>query len=81
VEVVSGPDAGAGVVSTANGYRTDRRINWGKFRVRATKIGYVPVEVALDVPYPGSSCASCPYIYAPSEIEQNFVLQRTSSCP
>lgn len=39
VEVVSGPDVGIGVVTTATGYRTDRRINWGTFRDRATKVG------------------------------------------
>ncbi len=79
VEVVSGPDVGVGVVSTATGYRTSRTLNWGKFRVRASKISYVPVEVAMDVPYPGSRCFSCPFD-APVEVEQNFVLQRTSGC-
>jgi len=83
VEVVNGPDTGVGVVSTASGYRTSKNINWGQFRVRAGKTGYVPVEVALDVPFPGSSCDGlprCTYEFAPSEIEQNFVLQRTNRC-
>jgi len=79
VEVVTGPDIGVGVVSTATGYRTSRTLNWGQFRVRASKIGYVPVEVAMDVPYPGSRCFSCPFD-APVEVEQNFVLRRTSGC-
>jgi PEGA domain len=79
VEIVSGPDIGVGVRSTATGYRTDRRINWGKFRLRATKVGYVPVEVSMDVPYPGSRCFSCPFD-APVEVQQDFVLQRTGGC-
>ena len=84
VEVVSGPDTGVGVVTTATGYQTDRRINWGTFRVRATKVGYAPAEVSIDVVPPGSLCQitmpNCPYTSAPSEIEQDFVLQRTSGC-
>jgi hypothetical protein len=79
VEIVSGPDTGVGVGTTATGYRTSKTINWGKFRVRATKIGYVPVEVSMDVPYPGSRCFSCPFD-APADVEQNFLLQRTSGC-
>jgi hypothetical protein len=79
VEVVTGPDGGAGVVTTASGYRTSRTINWGTFRVRASKNGYVPVEVAMDVPYPGSRCFSCPFD-APVEVQQDFVLQRTGGC-
>ena len=85
VEIVSGPDIGVGVGTTATGdYRTDRRINWGKFTVRATKAGYVPSEAAMDIVPPGSQCQitmpNCPYVSAPSEIEQNFVLKRISSC-
>ncbi|HEY1307957.1 MAG TPA: hypothetical protein VGF24_30600 [Vicinamibacterales bacterium] len=86
VKVVSGPDTGIGTLSAATGYRTSKTINWGQFRVRASKTGYVPVEVALDVPYPGSSCdlyptpPGCNYEFAPENIEQNFVLPRTNSC-
>ena len=87
VEIVSGPDAGLAATTTASGYRTQKVLNWGQFRVRASKAGYVPVEVAMNVPFPGASCEvgnpeypGCTYIYAPSEIERNFVLQRTNSC-
>jgi len=85
VEVVTGPDVGVGVATTGAGsYKTDRRINWGTFTVRATKAGYVPAEATLDVVPPGSQCQitmpNCPYTSAPSEIEQNFVLKRTGSC-
>lgn len=85
VEVVTGPDVGVGVATTGAGsYKTDRRINWGKFTVRATKEGYVPAEAVMDIVPPGSSCEitmpNCPYVTAPSEIEQNFVLKRISSC-
>lgn len=79
VEIVSGPDTGVGVGTTATGYRTSKTINWGKFRVRATKIGYLPVEVSMDVPYPGSRCFSCPFD-APAEVEQDFILQRMGGC-
>ena len=87
VEIVSGPDAGFAVTTTASGYRTQKIINWGKFSVRASKAGYVPVAVTMDLPFPGASCEvgnpeypGCSYIHAPSEIERNFVLQRTNSC-
>jgi hypothetical protein len=87
VEMVRGPDTGFAVTTTASGYRTQRVLNWGKFTVRASKAGYVPVEVTRDVPFPGAACEignpeypRCSYIVAPSEIEQNFVLQRTGSC-
>ena len=56
VEIVSGPDTGVGVATTATGYKTDRRINWGTFTLRATKAGYVPSEVSMDVVPPGSQC-------------------------
>ena len=79
VEVVNGPDVGVGVVSTATGYRTSRTINWGRFTLRASKIGYVTVDMAMDVPYPGSRCFSCPFV-APVEVEQNLVLRRTGGC-
>jgi len=79
VEIVSGPDTGVGVRTTATGYRTSKTINWGKFRVRVTKIGYVPAEVSMDVPYPGSRCFGCPFD-APSEVQQDFVLQRAGGC-
>jgi hypothetical protein len=71
VEIVSSPDTGVSAATTATGYRTSKPINWGKFRVRASKIGYAPVEVAMDVPYPGSRCFSCP-IDAPSEVQQDL---------
>ena len=84
VEIVSGPDTGVGVATTVSGYQTERIINWGKFRLRATKAGYVPAEVSMDVLPPGSQCSiqmpNCPYHSAPSEIQQDFVLQRTGSC-
>jgi len=84
IEIVNGPDAGFGVATTATGYQTTRSINWGKFTLRATKIGYMPAEVSMDVVPPGSQCQiqmpNCPYSSAPSEIEQNFVLQRSGGC-
>jgi hypothetical protein len=84
VEVVTGPDTGVGVVTTAAGYKTDRRINWGRFTLRATKAGYVPSDVSMDVVPPGSQCSiqmpNCPYSSAPSEIQQDFVLQRVGGC-
>jgi hypothetical protein len=79
VEIVSGPDTGFGVTTTGSGYQTPRTIRWGKFRVRAAKVGYLPVEVSMDVPYPGSRCFSCPFD-APSDVPQDFVLQRTGGC-
>jgi hypothetical protein len=91
VEVVNGPDTGVGVVSTATGYRTSRTINWGQFRVRASKVGYVPAEMPIEVLPPGWSCEtlprppespSCPpgQISAGSDVRQDFILQRTGSC-
>jgi hypothetical protein len=84
VEIVSGPDAGVGVTTTASGYQTTRSLNWGRFTLRVTKTGYVPVEVSLDVVPPGSSCQiqmpNCPYVTAPSDVQQDFLLQRTGSC-
>jgi hypothetical protein len=91
VEIVSGPDAGVGVTTTATGYQTTRIINWGKLTLRAAKTGYVPAEVSIELLPPGWSCGtlprppespSCPpgQISASSDVRQDFVLQRTSSC-
>jgi hypothetical protein len=91
VEIVGGPDAGVGVTTTATGYQTTRRINWGKLTVRASKTGYVPAEMSIEVLPPGWSCGalprppespSCPpgQIDAPADVRQDFVLQRTGSC-
>lgn len=80
VEIVSGPDTGVGVATTATGYKTARIINWGKFRLRASKTGYQPAEVSMDVVSPGSSCFSCPYVNAPVDVQQDFLLQRTGGC-
>jgi hypothetical protein len=94
VEIVSGPDAGASALSTATGYQLNngaRVINWGKFTLRASKTGYVPTELSIEVLPPGWSCVtlprppespSCPpgRIEASSDVRQDFVLQRTGSC-
>lgn len=79
IEIVSGPDAGTGGATAANGYQL-KNINWGRFRIRASKAGYTPNEVSMDVLSPGSSCFSCPFVNAPTEVQQDFVLQRTGSC-
>jgi hypothetical protein len=78
VEIVSGPDAGIGASSTATGYQLTN-INWGKFRLRAVKTGYVPAEVSLDVSSPGSREGS-QELPAPINVRQDFLLQRTGSC-
>lgn len=94
VEIVSGPDAGVSASSTATGYQLKngaRVINWGKFTLRASKTGYVPAELSIEVLPPGWSCGtlprppespSCPpgQISASSDVRQDFVLQRTGSC-
>ena len=79
IEIVSGPDAGTGVATAANGYQL-KNINWGRFRIRASQAGYTPNEVSMDVLSPGSSCFSCPFVNAPTEVQQDFVLQRAGSC-
>lgn len=79
VEIVDGPDAGIGAATSPNGYQL-KNVNWGKFRMRASKAGYAPAEVSMDVLSPGSSCFSCPFVNAPSEVVQDFVLQRAGSC-
>jgi hypothetical protein len=79
VEIVSGPDGGIGTETTVNGYQL-KNVNWGAFRFRASKAGYVPAEVSMDVLLPGSSCFSCPFVNAPTEVQQDFVLQRNGSC-
>jgi hypothetical protein len=94
VEIVSGPDAGASALSTATGYQLKngaRVINWGKFTIRASKTGYAPTELSIELLPPGWSCGtlpkppespSCPpgQISASIDVRQDFVLQRTSSC-
>jgi hypothetical protein len=91
VEIVSGPDAGVGVTTTATGYQTTRIINWGKLTLRASKTGYVPAEMSIELLPPGWSCGtlprppespSCPpgQIEASRDVRQDFVLQRTGSC-
>jgi carboxypeptidase family protein len=94
VEIVSGPDAGVSALSTATGYQLKngvRAINWGRFTIRASKTGYVPTELSIEVLPPGWSCdtlprppesPSCPpgQISASSDVRQDFVLQRTGSC-
>jgi len=78
VEIVSGPDAGIGASSTATGYQL-KNINWGQFRVRAAKSGYVPAEVSMDVSSPGSR-EGRQELPAPINVRQDFLLQRTGSC-
>jgi hypothetical protein len=91
VEIVSGPDAGVGATTTASGYQTTRTINWGKLTIRASKAGYVPTEMSIELLPPGWSCGtlppppespSCPpgRIEASIDVRQDFVLQRTGSC-
>ena len=94
VEIVTGPDAGVSALSTATGYQLKngaRVINWGKFTLRASKIGYVPAELSIEVFPPGWSCwelpplpesPSCPpgQQWASTDVRQDFVLQRTNSC-
>ena len=78
LEIVSGPDAGIGASSTATGYQL-KNINWGKFRLRAAKTGYVPADVSMDVASPGSREVS-QELPAPFNVRQDFLLQRTGSC-
>jgi len=78
VEIVSGPDAGIAVTSTPTGYQL-RNINWGTFRLRAAKTGYVPADVSMDVLSPGSR-GVCDELPAPYEVRQDFLLQRIGSC-
>jgi hypothetical protein len=70
---------------------TENGINWGKFTLRASKTGYVPTELSIEVLPPGWSCdtlprppesPSCPpgQMSASSDVRQDFVLQRTGSC-
>ena len=94
VEIASGPDAGISGFSTATGYQLKegaRVINWGKFAIRASKTGYVPAELSIEVLPPGWSCGtlprppespSCPagQSDASSDVRQDFVLRRTGSC-
>jgi hypothetical protein len=79
VEIVSGPDTGLVGAASANGYQL-KNINWGTFRIRASKAGYAPAEVSMDVLSPGSSCFSCPFVNAPVDVQRDFVLQRAGSC-
>jgi hypothetical protein len=78
VEIVTGPDVGSGVSSTATGYRLTN-INWGKFRLRAAKTGYMPVEMSMDMSSPGSK-EGREEQPAPSNVQQDFVLHRIISC-
>jgi len=94
VEIVSGPDAGVNALSTATGYQLKngaQAINWGKFTLRASKTGYVPAELSIEVFPPTWNCwelpalppsPSCPpgVQWSVSDVRQDFVLQRTSSC-
>jgi hypothetical protein len=91
VEVVAGPDAGVGATTTATGYKTARTINWGKLTLRASRTGYTPAEMSIEILPPGWSCGtlpappaspSCPpgQISAPLDVRQDVVLQRTGSC-
>ena len=94
VEIVSGPDAGVSALSTATGYQLKsgaRVINWGKFTLRASKTGYLPAELSIELLPPGWSCdtlprppesPSCPpgQTWASSDVRQDFVLQRTGGC-
>ena len=79
VEIVDGPDAGTARLTGAAGYQLNN-INWGRFRLRASKAGYVPVEVTMDVLSPGSSPGGGDYVVAPSRVPQDFRVQRTSAC-
>ena len=78
VEIVTGPDVTIGASSTATGYRLTN-INWGKFRLRAAKPGYMPVEMSMDVSSPGSK-EGRDELPAPSNVQQDFVLHRIISC-
>jgi hypothetical protein len=74
VEVADGPDAGVSVTASASGYRLEN-INWGSFKLRASKPGYVSSEVTMNVDAPGSGSPQ-----APSTVRQDFRLQRTTGC-
>lgn len=78
VEIVSGPDAGSRVSSTTTGYEL-RNINWGTFRLRASKTGYAPAEVSMDVASPGSRVGP-EELPAPVNVRQDFQLQRMGGC-
>lgn len=94
VEIVSGPDAGVSALSTATGYQLKngaRAINWGKFTLRASKTGYVPAELSIEVFPPVWNCwllpalppsPSCPpgVQWSVYDVRQDLVLQRTNSC-
>jgi hypothetical protein len=79
VEIVNGPDAGVSVSSTSNGYRFARIINWGRFTLRASKAGYVPLEISMDVASPGSRVGR-EELPAPVDVQQDLALQRTGAC-
>jgi hypothetical protein len=78
VEIVSGPDVGLGVASTATGYQI-KNVNWGQFRMRASKPGYRLAEVPMDVSSPGSK-EGPQELPASSNVEMHFVLQRVVIC-
>jgi large repetitive protein len=76
VEIVDGPDAGAAVTASVSGYSLSN-INWGTFTLRASKSGYTPVSVSMNVAAPGSG-----FPPAPQTVRQDFRLERTSGgCP
>ena len=78
VEVVTGPDTGIGIASTATGYRLNN-INWGKFWLRVSKTGYRPFELSMDVLSPGSK-EGPQELPASVNVRRDFVLERIISC-
>jgi hypothetical protein len=51
VEVIDGPDAGKSGISGSSRYEISD-VSWGSFRVRASRVGYSPAEMSLNVPPP-----------------------------
>lgn len=75
VEIVDGPDAGMFASSSSpSGYRLEN-VNWGTFRLRASKAGYATSEVTMNVDAPGSGSPP-----APARLTQFFRLQRSGGC-
>jgi hypothetical protein len=73
VEIVDGPDAGKASTSSDAGFRLES-INWGTFRLRASRTGYTPAESAINAPAPGSGNPP-----APASVQVSLRLTRTTS--
>lgn len=73
IEIVDGPDAGVSSTSTSSGYRLEN-INWGTFRMRASRSGYETVETTVDAQPPGSGNPP-----APGKVSVHFRLKRLSA--